>query len=65
MAAIYAAAGILVCWIVNLVDRQLEVYTDPERTGYRSRQVLKPGQSVAFVVDGIDCGRVAVDDLMP
>ena len=27
--AIYAKAGIPVYWIVNLVDRRVEVYTDP------------------------------------
>ena len=26
---IYAAGGVPVYWIVNLIDRQVEVYTDP------------------------------------
>jgi Uma2 family endonuclease len=65
MAAIYAAGRIPVYWIVNLVERQLEVYTDPAPTGYRSCQIFKPGQDVAFVVDGVERGRIAVADLMP
>ena len=32
-AAIHAAGGIPVYWIVNLVDRQLEVYSDPSPSG--------------------------------
>ena len=31
----YAKAGIPVYWIVNLVDRQVEVYSNPGPNGYR------------------------------
>ena len=46
-ARIYAAAAVPVYWIVNLVDHQVEVYTDP--TGpdaapvYRARQDYQAG----------------------
>ena len=36
----YAADGIPVYWIVNLVDRQVEVYSRPGKAGYRSRKDL-------------------------
>jgi Uma2 family endonuclease len=41
---LYATASIKLYWIVNLVDRQLEVYSDPDPvTGqYGSRQILAP-----------------------
>lgn len=45
---LYARAGIAVYWIVNLIDSQLEVYTEP--TGqdaspqYRQTDILTPGQ---------------------
>jgi Uma2 family endonuclease len=65
MADIYAAAGIAAYWIINLVDRQVELHTDPSPTGYRSRQVLTPGQSVPVVVDGVEVGRIDVNDIMP
>ena len=40
----YARGGIPVCWIVNLVDRQIEVYTEPGHDSYVSRVNFKPGR---------------------
>jgi Uma2 family endonuclease len=62
---IYAAAGIPYYWIINLVDRQLEVYSEPHSAGYRSRQVLGPEEQVALVIDGREVGRLNVADLLP
>ena len=42
MADIYAAGGIPVYWIVNVDDGQVEVYSDPGPSGYRSHEVLAP-----------------------
>ena len=62
----YAKAGIPVYWIVNLVDRQVEVHTRPVKAGrYRSRKVYKPGQQVPVVMAGQQLPPIAVDDLMP
>jgi Uma2 family endonuclease len=62
----YGAAGIPVCWIVNLRDGQVEVYTDPDPAGgYRSRVDYQPGQDVPVVIDGQEVGRIAVADLLP
>lgn len=49
-ARLYAGAGISNYWIVNLIDRQLEVYTRPEAAGqrYRSRKVLAEDESVVL-----------------
>ncbi|MDQ7040199.1 MAG: Uma2 family endonuclease [Rhodothermus sp.] len=41
-AALYARAGIPDYWIVNLIDRVLEVYRQPQNETYRSHQVLSP-----------------------
>jgi Uma2 family endonuclease len=65
MAAIYAVGGITAYWIVNLIDRQVEVHTDPDRTSYRSRLVFKPGQNITLTLDAIAHGQIAVNDLMP
>jgi len=65
MAGIYAAGGNVVYWIVNLVDRQLEVYTDPGPAGYGSRQILKAGQDVPVVVAGNELGRIPVAGILP
>jgi Uma2 family endonuclease len=64
--AAYAADGVPVYWIVNLVERQVEVYTCPTRTGrYRSHKDFRPGQQVPVVIDGQRLGFVAVDDILP
>jgi Uma2 family endonuclease len=63
--AAYAADGIPVYWIINLIDRQIEVYTRPTKTGrYRSRREYKPGQQVPVVIDGQRLAPIAVDDIL-
>jgi Uma2 family endonuclease len=64
-ANLYGPAGIPVCWIVNVVDRQVEVYTGPGPAGYASRVDFKPGQAVPFVIGGQQIGQVAVNDVLP
>jgi Uma2 family endonuclease len=64
--AAYAKDGIAVYWIVNLVDRQVEVYTRPTKAGrYRSRKDYKPGQHVPVVIAGQPLPPIAVDDILP
>jgi Uma2 family endonuclease len=66
-AELYAASGIIDYWIINLVDRQLEVYRDPAALPnsnlYKSRQVLAAGDVVTplFAPDS----SIAVADLLP
>jgi Uma2 family endonuclease len=62
---LYGRAGIPVYWIVNLIDRQIEVYTDPGPTGYASRNDFISGQHVPVVIDGVQQGQIAVDDILP
>jgi Uma2 family endonuclease len=66
---IYARAGVAVYWIVNLVDRRVEVYTDPtgpaDEPLYRSRQDIGPDGEVPVVLDGREVGRIAVRDVLP
>ena len=47
MTKVYARAGIPVYWIVNLVDRQVEVYTQPSNDGYQSREDFGMGPGCA------------------
>jgi Uma2 family endonuclease len=65
LAGIYGPAGIPIYWIVNLVHRQVEVYSDPGPEGYGSRQTYAEGQSVPVVLDGQQLGQIAVDDILP
>ena len=65
MVRIYGPAGILSYWIVNLVERQVEVYTVPGPNGYAASDVYRPGQRVPVVLDGAIVGQIAVDDILP
>jgi Uma2 family endonuclease len=66
---IYARAGIPIYWIVNLVDRRIEVYGQP--TGptavpaYQSFQTYQPGDAVPLVLDDSTAGTVPAADLLP
>jgi Uma2 family endonuclease len=62
--AAYARCGIAVHWIVNLVDRQVEVYTGPGSDGYASRVDFTAGQHVPVVIDGVEIGVIAVSDIL-
>jgi Uma2 family endonuclease len=62
---VYGRSGIPVYWIVNLVDGQVEVYTDPGPAGYASRTDFPSGQQVPVVIDGRQCGQIVVDDILP
>jgi Uma2 family endonuclease len=64
----YAAAGIPVYWIVNLKERQIEVYTEPHDTGetsdYRLRHNYGAADTIPVVLDGVEIGTMAVQDLL-
>ena len=66
---IYARAAIGEYWVINLVDRQVEVYTDP--TGdvpdpqYRQRRDYGPAEELPFVLAGQELARFRVSDLLP
>jgi Uma2 family endonuclease len=66
---IYARANISTYWIINLIDRHIEVYTDPDPSAnppvYRSSQSLTPGQWIPFMLEGREIARIAVNDLLP
>ena len=64
-SAAYGRGRIPVYWLINLVDRQVEVYSSPSARGYRSRRVYKLGQEVPVVIAGAEVGRVAVADVLP
>ena len=63
----YARAGIADYWIVNLVNRRLEVYRDPasidDSYGYKSVMTLFDGDTLAPL--SAPGGTVAVADLFP
>ncbi len=66
---IYGRAGVTVYWIVNLVDRQVEVHTEPsgpaDSPGYGRHEVFGPDAEIPVILDGREVGRVAVCDVLP
>jgi Uma2 family endonuclease len=42
----YAEAGIPECWIVNLPEKAIEVYRDPEGGAYRVGRIARSGETV-------------------
>lgn len=66
---IYARAGIPVYWIINLVDRRVEVYAQPSGPtavpAYGAFQTYQSGDGVPLVLDGATVGSVPAADLLP
>jgi len=65
----YARAGVAWYWVLDLVARALEVYSEPdggaEAASYRKRSVLRADETVEVFIDGRIAGRVAVAALLP
>ena len=62
---IYARSKIPVYWIVNLVDRQVEVHSRPGKNGYRSRRIFASGEQVPLTIGGQELLPIPVDSLLP
>jgi Uma2 family endonuclease len=66
---LYARARIPAYWIINVIDRQVEVYSKPAGKGraakYTQQDIYRPGDMVPLVLDGREIARIAVDDLLP
>jgi len=67
--SIYAKAGIAVYWIVNLIDRRIEIYSEPSGVGetadYHVHQDIAEADHVPLVIDGRETARIAAGDLLP
>lgn len=70
-AKLYAAAGIPEYWIVNLVDRQVEVHTNPqpaqgeEPATYADTKVYSANDRVPVSLLGKPLGEVAAAEFLP
>ncbi len=65
MATVYGGGGVPVYWIVNLLERQVEVYTEPCAAGYAKLEILKQSEAVSMTCEGVLRGRIPVEDFMP
>jgi Uma2 family endonuclease len=68
--SLYARAGVQDYWIVNLIDRVLEVYRDPDAdaaaiVGWRYRSVTRLVPPAIAVPLAFTSSRIAVADLLP
>lgn len=65
---LYARSGFPVYWLINLVDRRIEIYTEPtgpvEEPDYLGRQDFGPDEMIPLVIEGREVGRLAVRDLL-
>jgi Uma2 family endonuclease len=66
---LYAAAAIPVYWVVNLLDNQVEVYSQPfvgaAGPDYRQRQTYGPSEAVSVWVGAELIGELAVAQIFP
>ncbi len=65
---LYARAIIPVYWIINIPERQIEVYTNPviaEEATYQHRQDYQPSEEVPVEIIGEIVGNLSVADLLP
>ena len=65
---IYARARLPAYWIVNIAEREVEVYEKPSgpkpNPGYASRRVYKEGDSIPFSLDGKKLGTIPVTEVL-
>jgi Uma2 family endonuclease len=65
LAKTYGGAGIPVYWIINIPDRQLELFSSPVNGVYSVHQILLETESVDLVIEGRILGRIGVAELLP
>lgn len=65
MSPIYGSAGIPAYWIIDLKNRQVEIYGNPGPSGYLSTQIVKADGQLELVIDGTLLGSISVADVLP
>lgn len=65
----YAKFEVPVYWIVNLLERRIEVYSEPSGRGkaaaYQVTRMYAPDDEVPVILDGRELGRLKVADILP
>jgi Uma2 family endonuclease len=66
---LYASAGVSCYWIVNLLQRRIEVHGDPSGQGrsaiYRQAEIYVEGQAIPVVIEGEQVGQILVSEVLP
>lgn len=58
---LYAEAGIPEYWIISLIERQIEIYTQPKDVVYQNTEIYREGEQLEHEL----LGAVEVDALLP
>ena len=61
----YGEAGIPYYWIANLIDRRIEVYSEPANGDYTVRRDYAPGEAIPLILDGVAVAQIGTGDLIP
>lgn len=68
-ALIYAAAGVPHYWIINLPERCVEVFENPQQQSegihYASQRTIRAGDELELVLDGQHVARIGCAQLLP
>lgn len=61
---LYAKAKISEFWLINLIDRRVEVYTKPRSGKYQKKTEYSERTSVPLVLDGVKMAEIPVSELL-
>lgn len=68
-ARIYARAAIPCYWVLNLLDRQMEVFTNPSgpvpMPGYQEQRMYRLDDRISVVIGMDELGTIRVGDVIP
>lgn len=66
---VYARAGVICYWILNLIDGQLEAFTNPSglvpMPGFHEQRVYRSEDKLSLVIGLTDLGSIRVADMIP
>jgi Uma2 family endonuclease len=62
---IYARAEIPWYWLVDLINKRVELYSQPQDGNYRQCSVHGASERIPIILDGLIAGELSVADLLP
>lgn len=62
---IYARAEIPWYWLLDLINRRVELYSQPQDGDYRQCSLRGASERIPIILDGVVAGELSVADLLP
>lgn len=59
---LYAEAGIIECWIINIEKKEIEVHSKADQSSYTERRIFRKGAEISVEALGL---KVGVDQVFP